>query len=193
MSLDTCQGMTWVQVTYNQSIIFQNNNVYFHFYRFLLVCTRLTFDLVLRPRVIYRLGIHPYEFGHMPRNIMSICRIMYSKMPTKPKLSHFFGFGLPSIRLLGQLRTNLTETALRWRKGRFWAKVIRPRSFIFTRKAYSWQMSQVSYRTIVPLVNIYYPFHKGIRNPQLPGHRIDGCSYTATPCGNVSTWTRSEN
>ena len=32
----------------------------------------------------------------MPRNIMSIGRIMYSKMPTKPKLSHFFGFGLPS-------------------------------------------------------------------------------------------------
>ena len=27
---------------------------------------------------------------------MSIGRIMYSKMPTKPKLSHFFGFGLPS-------------------------------------------------------------------------------------------------
>ena len=98
MSLDTCQGMTLVQVTYNQSIIFQNNNVYFHFYRFLLFCTRLTFDLVLWPRVIYRLGIHPYEFGHMPRNSMSICRIMYSKMPTKPKLSHFFGFGLPSIR-----------------------------------------------------------------------------------------------
>ena len=99
MSLETCQGMTRVQVTYNQSIIFQNNNVYFHFYRFLLFCTRLTFDLVLWPRVIYRLGIHPYEFGHMPRNIMSIGRIMYSKMPTKPKLSHFFGFGLPSIKV----------------------------------------------------------------------------------------------
>ena len=28
---------------------------------------------------------------------MSIGRIMYSKMPTKPKLSHFFGFGLPSM------------------------------------------------------------------------------------------------
>ena len=96
MSMDTCQGMTYVQVTYNQSIIFQNNNVYFHFYRILLFCTRLTFDLVLWPRAIYRLGIHPYEFGHMPRNIMSIGRIMYSKMPTKPKLSHFFGFGLPS-------------------------------------------------------------------------------------------------
>ena len=32
----------------------------------------------------------------MSRNIMSIGRIMYSKMPTKRKLSHFFGFGLPS-------------------------------------------------------------------------------------------------
>ena len=33
----------------------------------------------------------------MPRNIMSIGRIMYSKMPTKRKLSDFYGFGLPSI------------------------------------------------------------------------------------------------
>ena len=43
----------------------------------------LTFDLILRPRSIYRLGIHPYEFGHMSRNNISISRIMYSKMPTK--------------------------------------------------------------------------------------------------------------
>ena len=28
---------------------------------------------------------------------MSIGRIMYSKMPTKRKLSDFYGFGLPSI------------------------------------------------------------------------------------------------
>ena len=35
----------------------------------------------------------------MPRNIMSIGRIMYSKMPTKRKLSDFYGFGLPSIIL----------------------------------------------------------------------------------------------
>ena len=78
-------------------MIFQNNNVYFYFYRFLIFCTHLNFDLVLRPRVIYRPGIHPYEFGHMSRNIMSIGRIMYSKMPTKRKLSDFYGFGLPSI------------------------------------------------------------------------------------------------
>ena len=32
----------------------------------------------------------------MSRNIMSIGRIMYSKMPTKRKLSDFYGFGLPS-------------------------------------------------------------------------------------------------
>ena len=32
----------------------------------------------------------------MSRNIMSIGRIMYSKMPTKRKLSDFYGLGLPS-------------------------------------------------------------------------------------------------
>ena len=63
----------------------------------LAFCTHLTFDLILRPRSIYRLGIHPYEFGHMSRNTISISRIMYSKMPTKRKISIFFGFGLPSI------------------------------------------------------------------------------------------------
>ena len=53
-------------------MIFQNNNVYFYFYRFLQFCTHLTFDLVLLHRVIYRPGIHPYEFGHMSRNIMEV-------------------------------------------------------------------------------------------------------------------------
>ena len=43
----------------------------------------------------------------MPRNIMSIGRIMYSKMPTKPKLSHFFGFGLPSIMTLTHFTVRL--------------------------------------------------------------------------------------
>ena len=60
-------------------------------------CTWLTFDLFLRSRSIYRLGIHPYEFWHMSRNNISISRIMYSKMPTKRKISIFFGFGWPSI------------------------------------------------------------------------------------------------
>ena len=63
---------------------------------FLIFCTWLTFDLFLRPRNIYRLGIHPYEFWHMSRNDISISRIMYSKMPTKRKISIFFGFGWPS-------------------------------------------------------------------------------------------------
>ena len=33
----------------------------------------------------------------MSRNIMSIGRIMYSKIQTKRKLSDFYGFGIPSI------------------------------------------------------------------------------------------------
>ena len=31
-------------------------------WKFLVFCTWMTFDLFLRPRSIYRLGIHPYEF-----------------------------------------------------------------------------------------------------------------------------------
>ena len=72
-------------------------------WKFLVVCTWLTFDLFLRPRRIYRLGIHPYEFWHVSRNNISISRIMYSKMPTKRKISIFFGFGLPSIIRLYQM------------------------------------------------------------------------------------------
>ena len=44
---------------------------------FLVFCTKLTFDLILRHRCIYILGIHPYESGHMSRNNISISSIMY--------------------------------------------------------------------------------------------------------------------
>ena len=36
-------------------------------------------DLILGHRCIYGLGIHPYEFGYMSMNNISISRIMYSK------------------------------------------------------------------------------------------------------------------
>ena len=45
----------------------------------------------------------------MSRNIMSIGRIMYSKMPTKRKLSDFYGFGLPSIMEMGKW-TNIYDS-----------------------------------------------------------------------------------
>ena len=61
----------------------------FTIYMEVFFCTWLTFDLILRPRSIYKLGIHPYEFGQMSRNVISISRIMYSKMPTKRKISIF--------------------------------------------------------------------------------------------------------
>ena len=57
----------------------------------------LTFYLILRHRGICILGMHPYEFGHMSRNNISISRIMDSKMPTKQKISISYGFELPSI------------------------------------------------------------------------------------------------
>ena len=44
----------------------------------------------------------------MSRNIMSIGRIMYSKMPTKRKLSDFYGFGLPSITENDQFTSSCT-------------------------------------------------------------------------------------
>ena len=72
----------------------------------LVFCTWLTFDLFLRPRSIneafYRLGILPYEFWHMSRNNISISRIMYSKIPTKRKISTFFGFRWPSKMSAGR-------------------------------------------------------------------------------------------
>ena len=48
----------------------------------------------------------------MPRNIMSIGRIMYSKIPTKPKQSHFFGFGLPSIEDIQVFGVNMSFISL---------------------------------------------------------------------------------
>ena len=75
-------------------------------WKFLVFRTWLTFDPFLRPRSIYRLGIHPYEFWHMSRNNISISRIMYSKMPTKRKISIFFGFGWPTKTLQKRRKDN---------------------------------------------------------------------------------------
>ena len=45
-------------------------------------CTHLTFDLILRLKGIFRLGIHPSVVSYMPRNIFSMDAKMHSKMPT---------------------------------------------------------------------------------------------------------------
>ena len=47
----------------------------------MLFCTKLTFDLILRLRSIFRLGIHPYMFYHTSRSTMSMDAIMYSILP----------------------------------------------------------------------------------------------------------------
>ena len=62
----------------------------------MIVCTQLTFDLFLRLRSNYRLGIHPYVFCHISRNNISMGRIMYSILPSKVKISVFFPVGLPT-------------------------------------------------------------------------------------------------
>ena len=62
----------------------------------MIVCTQLTFDLFLRLRSNYRLGIHPYVFCHTSRNNISMGRIMYSILPSKVKISVFFPMGLPT-------------------------------------------------------------------------------------------------
>ena len=63
----------------------------------MIFCTQLTFDLFLRLRSNYRLGIHPYVFCHISRNNISMGRIMYSILPSKVKISVFFSMGLPTI------------------------------------------------------------------------------------------------
>ena len=49
----------------------------------MLFCTELTFDLILRLRSIFRLGIHPYVFYHKSRGILSMDAIMYSILPSE--------------------------------------------------------------------------------------------------------------
>ena len=55
----------------------------------MIFCIQLTFDLFLRLRSNYRLGIHPYVFCHISRNNISMGRIMYSILPSKVKISLF--------------------------------------------------------------------------------------------------------
>ena len=61
--------------------------------------TQLTFDLILRLGVIFRLGIHPSVFSYILRNTFSMDAKMYSKMPTE----FFWLFGLPTIRAKSDL------------------------------------------------------------------------------------------
>ena len=46
-------------------------------------CTHLTFNLILRPRRISRLGIHPYGCWHTPRNTISMNATFYSILPAE--------------------------------------------------------------------------------------------------------------
>ena len=57
----------------------------------MIFCTELTFDLILRLRSIFRLGIHPYVFYHTSKSTMSMDAIMYSILPSE---EFFSGYGL---------------------------------------------------------------------------------------------------
>ena len=60
-------------------------------------CTQLTFDLILRPRGISRLGIYPYRFYFTYRNIISMDASFYPILP-----SDFFSCnGLPTSYVAG--------------------------------------------------------------------------------------------
>ena len=62
-------------INYNKNKLFYMNLAIF--------CTQLTFDLILRLGVIFRLGIHPSVFSYILRNTFSMDAKMYSKMPTE--------------------------------------------------------------------------------------------------------------
>ena len=71
--------------------------------KFMIFCTQLTFDLILRLTNIFRLGIHPYELCHMLRHNISIGRIMYSILPSTLKISDCFRLELPTTWSLKHL------------------------------------------------------------------------------------------
>ena len=62
----------------------------------LLFCTHLTFDLILSPRDISRLGIHPYCVYYTYINIMSMDASFYSILPSKVKIRPFCLNGQPN-------------------------------------------------------------------------------------------------
>ena len=65
----------------------------------MIFCTDLTFDLILRLRSIFRLGIHPYVFYHTSKSTMSIDAIMYSILPSE---EFFSGYGLLTNASVGK-------------------------------------------------------------------------------------------
>ena len=75
----------------------------------MLFCTELTFDLILRLRSIFRLGIHPYVFYHTSRSTMSMDAIMYSILPSEDFFWAMdcwliYGINLKKIFFLGTKR-----------------------------------------------------------------------------------------
>ena len=55
----------------------------------LLFCTELAFNLILSPRDISRLGIHPFCVYYTYINIISMDTSFYSILPSKAKISLF--------------------------------------------------------------------------------------------------------
>ena len=55
----------------------------------MLFCTHLTFDLILSPRDISRIGIHPYRVYYGNISIIGMDAGFYSILPSKVKISQF--------------------------------------------------------------------------------------------------------
>ena len=63
----------------------------------LLFCTQLTFDLIMSPRDVSRLGIRPFRVYYTYINIISMDAGFYSIWPSKVKNSLFCLNGQPTI------------------------------------------------------------------------------------------------
>ena len=139
-------------------------------WKFLVFCTWLTFDLFLRPRSIYRLGIHPYEFWLMSRNDISISRIMYSKMTTKRKISFFLALDGQVSSLRGQnIFANHPRIGL--------SKRARLAAFDKIRNAFSLTYAQMIAQQLRQL-NIYFRHLYFMKT----GHELKCCVFILREC-----------
>ena len=73
--------LSYRRIWVNSSLWVMNSIAIFSF------CTRLTVDIILRLRLISRLGIHPYGCWHTSRNTFSMDATFYSILPSEELFS----------------------------------------------------------------------------------------------------------
>ena len=78
-----------------------------------------SFDLILRLRGIFRLGVHPSVFSYMQRNTFSMDAKMYSKMPTKIflalRIGNYSGIGRLVFLLYTHEKKKLGDTLINYK------------------------------------------------------------------------------